>query len=53
MRILKLSPYCDPEQVSSSHLTTDLNEAFYEAGFTIENFVPMPTRGISKEVRDK
>lgn len=53
MRILKLSPYCDPEQVSSSHLTTDLNEAFYEAGFTIENFVPTPTRGISKEVRDK
>lgn len=53
MKILKLSPYCDPEQVSSSHLTTDLNEAFVAAGFTIENYAPTPTRGVSKEVRDK
>ncbi len=53
MKILKLSPYCDPEQVSSSHLTSDLNEAFIDAGFTIENYVPTPTRGVSKEVREK
>lgn len=53
MKILKLSPYCDPEQVSSSHLTTDLNEAFIDAGFIIENYAPAPTRGVSKEVRDK
>ena len=53
MKILKLSPYCAPEQVSSSHLTADLNKAFLEAGFTIENYVPTPTRGVSKEVRDK
>lgn len=53
MKILKLSPYCDPEQVSSSYLTNDLNESFVTAGFTIENYVPTPTRGISKEVRDK
>lgn len=53
MKILKLSPYCDPEQVSSSHLTSDLNEAFFAAGFTIENYAPTPTRGVSKEVRVK
>lgn len=53
MKILRLSAYCEPEQVSSSHLTSDLNDAFVAAGFTIENYVPTPTRGVSKEVRDK
>ena len=53
MKILKLSAYCSPEQVSSSHLTTDLNEALVAAGFNIENYVPTPTRGVSKEVRKK
>ena len=27
MKILKLSPYYNPEQISSSHLTNDLEEA--------------------------
>ena len=53
MKLLKLSAYCDPEQVSSSHLTKDLQAAYLAAGFTIENFVPTPTRGVSKEVREK
>lgn len=53
MKILRLSAYCDPEQVSSSHLTTDLNEEFINAGFTIENYAPTPTRGVNKEVREK
>lgn len=51
MKILKLSPYCYPEQVSSSHMTNDLNQAFADAGFIIETYVPMPSRGISNEVR--
>ncbi len=51
MHILKLSAYCYPEQESSSHLTDDLYEAFAEADFYIENYVPMPTRGVSDEVR--
>lgn len=33
MKILKLSPYYFPEQISSSHLTEDLEEAYVEAGF--------------------
>ena len=51
MRILKLSAYYAPEQVASSHLTRDLNEAYLRAGFTIENFVPTPCRGVTDEVR--
>lgn len=51
MKILKLPPYYSPEQVASSHLTNDVNEAFVQAGFTIENYVPSPSRGVSKEVR--
>ena len=42
-----------PEQVSSSHLSKDLTEAFLSNGITIENFVPTPTRGITKEVRER
>ena len=53
MKILKLSTYHAPEQVSSSHLTADLTSAYLAAGFTIENFVPTPTRGVSREVRAK
>ena len=52
-KILKLSSYCIPEQVSSTHLTKDLNEALFNAGFIYENFVPTPCRGISKEERKK
>ena len=53
MRILKLSAYCYPEQESSSHLTDDLYEAFEAADFYIDNYVPMPTRGVSDEVRQE
>lgn len=51
MKILKLPAYYSPEQVASSHLTKDLNEALVQAGFQIENHVPSPTRGVSDEVR--
>ena len=53
MKILKLSSYFPPEQISSSHLTKDLNEAYLKAGFVFENYVPTPTRGVTKEVRNK
>ena len=51
MRILKLSGYFYPEQISSTHLSKDLNEAYLKEGFTFVNYVPTPTRGISEEVR--
>lgn len=53
MKILMLPPYCYPEQVSSSHLTNDLYEAFADAGINVEIFAPIPCRGIDKETREK
>ncbi len=51
MKILKLSAYYSPENTSSSHLTKDLEAAYLAAGFEIEVYAPMPTRGVSAEVR--
>lgn len=53
MKILKLSPYYEPEQVSNSHLSKDLDESYVQAGFDIEIFTPIPTRGVSKEGRNE
>ena len=53
MKILKLSPYYFPEQISSSHLSKDLEEAYLGAGFIVDVFCPTPTRGVSKETRKK
>lgn len=49
MKILKLSPYYAPERISSSHLSTDLEEAYAQAGFETVIYCPTPTRGISDE----
>ena len=51
MKLLKLSSYYAPELISSTHLSKDLEEAYLDAGFTIDVYCPTPTRGISKEVR--
>ena len=53
IRLLKLSPYCYPEQVSSTHLTEDLYEAFSKNGIEVVNYVPTPTRGVDKAVHRK
>lgn len=53
MKLLKLSSYYIPENVSSSHLSRDLEDAYLDAGFTIDVYCPTPTRGISAEVREK
>ena len=53
MKILKLPSYYEPEVISSTHLTRDLEEAYVNAGFEMELYVPSPTRGISEEVREK
>lgn len=52
-KILMLSPYFFPEQVASTHLTRDINESFFNNDYTIENYVPTPTRGVSDEERKK
>lgn len=53
MKILKLPAYCDPERISSSHLSRDLEEAYAAAGFETEMYCPTPTRGVSPEVREQ
>lgn len=53
MKILKLSSYCYPEQIASSHLAKDMNEAYEKAGIVCEIHTPTPTRGVDKETRKK
>lgn len=53
MRILKLSSYCYPEQIASSHLGRDLNEAYRKEGIVCVTYAPTPTRGIDEETRKK
>ena len=53
MKIVEMPPYYWPEQISSTHLTADLTEEFINRGYLIENYVPVPCRGISEETRKK
>ncbi|MBE7027534.1 MAG: glycosyltransferase family 4 protein [Ruminococcaceae bacterium] len=53
MKILKLSSYCYPEQVASSHLSKDMNEAYEKEGIICEVYAPTPCRGINEETRKK
>lgn len=53
MKVLKLSTYYYPEQIASSHLTNDLEEAYMKAGIDLILHVPTPTRGVSDETRNK
>lgn len=53
IEILQLPPYYYPERISSTHLTDDLDKAFYEAGFHTTAYAPTPCRGIDKETRKK
>lgn len=53
MRILLLPAYFYPEQAASSYLGDNIRQAMCEAGCTLELYAPMPTRGISNEVREE
>lgn len=53
MVILKPIAYYEPEQIASSHLDHDLEEAFVQAGYETIVVTPSPTRGISSEIRRK
>lgn len=53
MKILRFPSYYEPETVSSSHLTADLERAYAAEGFEVELYAPTPTRGVSDEVRKK
>ena len=52
MKILRLPSYFEPENAASSYLWENLSEAFAKEGMDMQVFVPFPTRGISRGVRD-
>lgn len=51
MKLLLLPAYSYPEQAASNHLAKNRNQAFSEAGFDSVSYTPIPTRGVSAEVR--
>ncbi len=51
MKLLFLPPYFIPEQTAGSHLVRNRDQAFADAEFEMLSYVPMPSRGISDEVR--
>ena len=52
MRLLRLPSYFEPEKAASTYLWNNLSDAFAQAGIEMVVYTPMPTRGVSKEVRE-
>jgi glycosyltransferase involved in cell wall biosynthesis len=53
VNILFLPAYFTPEVIASSRLSSDKREALARAGFEMLVIAPTPTRGITKDVREK
>lgn len=53
MKILFLTSYFYPEVAASSYLGDNIRTALCDNDFTVELFAPVPTRGISKDVRNE
>lgn len=53
MKILFLPAYFYPEQAASPYLGENRNKAFADAGFNMVIYTPIPTRGITEEVRNE
>ena len=51
MNILFLPAYFHPEIISSSYLSDNRDQAFADKGYEMVVYTPMPTRGISDELR--
>ena len=51
MRILFLNAYFYPEEIASSYLGHNIREAFVKSGSSIVLFAPVPSRGVSDEIR--
>lgn len=51
MKILMLPAYYYPEQAASPYLGNNIREAMCNAGFILDLYTPMPTRGVSEEIR--
>lgn len=53
MKILLLPAYFYPEQAASSYLGDNIRQALCGAGCDVILYAPIPSRGISKEVREE
>ena len=53
LKLLILNGYYSPEESPDIHLGNDYIEAFVENGYEIDLYTPMPTRRISKELRNR
>ncbi len=53
MKILYLANYFKPERAASSYLGDNIRWAYAKAGFDMVLYAPVPTRGISDEVREE
>ena len=53
MKILFLAAYFSPEQAASPYLGENRNQAFADAGFDMVVYTPIPTRGITNEIRQE
>ena len=51
MKLVFLAAYCYPENAASLYLSENVWSALGEAGVSMELYTPMPTRGVSSEVR--
>ena len=51
MKILHLPAYFKPEHAASSYLVDNMYQAFTDAGMEMIVYAPIPTRGVSEEVR--
>lgn len=53
MKVLLLPSYFLPEGVSSPYISWNRNQAFVNEGWDIVVYTPVPSRGITPEVRDE
>ena len=53
MNILRLRAYCYPENVAASAMAEDIDAEYVRRGIVCINYTPMPSRGVSDEVRRK
>ena len=53
IRLLVLAPYAFPEQIASTHLDNNLDEAYDRASFVRIVYAPYPCRGISEADKER
>lgn len=53
MKILLLPAYFLPEGVASPHISWNRNQAFADQGWDMVVYTPVPSRGVSEEVREE